>query len=251
MVYVTACPIRWASKARWVVEYAGIWCERDRTTKAIFIRVGQCPAGGGPGKGRILKLPPGQIDAKYKFQNWGKVFPGSSIDVYEWVEADVVPSQYVAAGLNGVPKDIDDSLYTQISFINTQTGLSTVSYFYWVKDKTEVDIIESPFRNITSTQVAELINNPKGQGIPYAEILDSSSIALVNVTDKLSDDDIILHVDYDVIPNDSVIHSEYALIQEGGITNIPAKIINAFVISFILYILVYIIFKIILLYKLL
>ena len=167
-----------------------------------------------------------QIDAKYKFQNWGNVFPGSSVDIYEWVQTDVVPSAYVAAGHDGVPKDIDDSLYTQISFINTQTGLSKTSFFYWVKDKIEVDQVASPFRSITSTQVAEAINNPKGQGIPYAEFLDSSSVGLVNVTNKLSDDDIILHIDYDVIPNDNVIHSEYALIQEGGITKLPTKIIN-------------------------
>ena len=170
-----------------------------------------------------------QIDAKYKFQNWGKVFPGSSIDVYEWVESDVPPSEYVDAGYDGVPKDEDDSIYTVLSFIDTQTGLSKDSYFFWVKDKIEVDIIESPFRTITSTTVASLIENPKGSGIAYAEILDQSSIGLVNITDKLSDDDIILHVDYDVIPNDNVIHSEYALIQEGGATNLPDKIISKLV----------------------
>jgi len=167
-----------------------------------------------------------QIDAKYKFQNWGVYFPGSSIDVYEWVETDVLPSAYVAAGYDGVPKNEDDSIYTQISFINTQTGLSNISYFYWVKDKTEVDIIESPFRSITSTQVAQMIDNPKGTGIAYAEIIDQSSVGLVNVTSELSDDDMILHIDYDVIPNDNVIHAEYALIQEGGATNLPVKIIN-------------------------
>ena len=167
-----------------------------------------------------------QIDATYKFQNWGVTFPGSSIDVYEWIETDVLPSAYVAAGYNGIPKDVDDSIYTQISFVDTQTGLSNISYFYWVKDRTEVDTIAAPFRNITSSQVTEMIENPKGTGIAYAEIIDSSSVGLVNVTNKLSDDDIILHIDYDVIPNDNVIHSEYALLQEGGITTPPDKIIN-------------------------
>ena len=167
-----------------------------------------------------------QQDARYKFQYWGRVFPGSSIDVYEWVETDVLPSQYVNAGYNGVPKDEDDSLYVQISFINTQTGLSQTRYYYWVKDRTEVDIIEAPFRTITSSQVAEMIRNPKGQGIAYAQIIDSSSVGLVNITDELKDKDIILHIDYDVIPNKDVIHSEYALVQEGGNTNIPLKITN-------------------------
>jgi hypothetical protein len=167
-----------------------------------------------------------QGDVRYKFQNWGTVFPGSSIDVYEWVESDVLPSAYVATGYNGIPKDVDDSLYVQIDAIDTQTGLTRTRYFYWVKDRTEVDKIAAPFRTITSSQVAEMITNPKGQGLPYAHVLDSSSIALINVAGDLSDDDIVLHVDYDVLPNSDVIHSEYALIQEDGDSTIPVKIVN-------------------------
>ena len=167
-----------------------------------------------------------QDDVAYKFSNWGAIFPGSSVDVYEWVETDVLPSQYVAAGYNGTPKDVDDSLYVEISFIDTQTGLTNTRYYYWVKDKTEVDTVQSPFRTITVSTVANMIRTPKSQGIPYAAILDSSSMALYNVTDYLAADDMVMHVDYDVLLNDNVIHSEYALLQEESDTEIPSNIID-------------------------
>lgn len=170
-----------------------------------------------------------QGDIAYKSQNWGKLFPGSSIDVYEWVKTDVLPSEYIAAGYNGIPKDQDDSIYTLVSTNDVATGLENSDYYYWVGSRTEVDTIESPFRTKTLSQVVSMIANPKSQGLPYAQILDTSSMNLVNVSDSLTGSDIILHVDYDILANKDVIHSEYQLIQEGAASTIPAKIRNKIV----------------------
>jgi len=176
--------------------------------------------------GAVRYLNYEQDDVVYKSRYWGEIFPGSSIDVYEWVEVDVPPSQYIDSGYNGTPKDVDDSLYTTVSFIDTTTNLVQNRYYYWVSAKTEVDSVASPWRTIPIASVASIISNPKAQGIPYTAILDASSINFINVADYLSDDSIVYHVDYDILKNQDVIHAEYTLIQEEGNTNIPDKIVN-------------------------
>jgi hypothetical protein len=35
-----------------------------------------------------------QDTQEYKVNNWGKTFPGSSIDIYEWTESTLLPSQW-------------------------------------------------------------------------------------------------------------------------------------------------------------
>ena len=60
-----------------------------------------------------------QSDQEYKFNNWGKTFPGSSIDICEWIESDLLPSEYAQqvnsfnrGDLSGMPLYKDDSQYT-------------------------------------------------------------------------------------------------------------------------------------------
>ena len=168
-----------------------------------------------------------QDTTKYKSLNWGKIFPGSKIEVYEWVESLVLPSEYAASSeYDGIPKDPDDSLYAMKEFVDADTGQTYKRYYYWVQLKNNVDTVASPFRTMPVSRVAEMIANPKGQGVAYAEIIGQNALNLVNVNEILSDTDIVLHIDYDVQKNQDVIHAEYTLIQEGGETNIPANTIS-------------------------
>jgi hypothetical protein len=70
--------------------------------------------------------------------NWGRTFPGSSIDVYEWIESNYPPSQYVANGGDGVPKYANNEAYVTLGYVDPRTNQATVKYYYWVKDKTNV-----------------------------------------------------------------------------------------------------------------
>ena len=35
---------------------------------------------------------------RYRRENWGQVFPGSSIDIYEWVSSNEIPTAYTGTG---------------------------------------------------------------------------------------------------------------------------------------------------------
>jgi len=71
------------------------------------------------------------------------LFPGSQVKIYEWVESNYLPSQYVAAGGDGVPKYPDNSAYTSVTIVDPATGIISQKYYYWVGGKTSVDSIKS------------------------------------------------------------------------------------------------------------
>ena len=163
-----------------------------------------------------------QGNLTYRANNWGRMFPGSQVQVCEWVESDQPPSAYTGSGTPLYP---DNSAYSLVTTINPNTKLATSKYYYWVMDKTSLEP-NSVHLNTVST-ISSLIENPHAQGIPYATALRNDSISLYGVSDYLTGNSIVLHVDYDTLKNTNIIHSEYQLVQEGDSGSVvPTRIIN-------------------------
>ena len=167
-----------------------------------------------------------QSSLQYRIKNWGSLFPGSIVKIYEWVESDFLPSQYVANGGNGVPRYADDSAYSSVTLVNPATGIITQKYYYWVGGKTEVD--SNVARRTLSTSVLEnYILNPKDQNIPYIAPLAPNSMGLYNISDKLIGNDIALHIDTANARNANLLHNEWQLVQQGtSAVTIPTRIIS-------------------------
>jgi hypothetical protein len=162
----------------------------------------------------------------YRSLYWGQLFPGSTIEIYEWVESTVPPSQYVINGGDGIPKYADDSAYVEDITVDAFTGIITTKYYYWVINKTSVDP-NDPTRRIPISAVADLIANPKNQNIAYAAMIRRDAIAFYNVSDYLSADNTIMHLDHQLTINTDVIHSEYQLVQKDNINDpVPDKIVD-------------------------
>ena len=53
-----------------------------------------------------------QSTREFRLRNWGKLFEGSQIEICEWVESPVLPSEYRNRGLSGIPLFEDDSKYS-------------------------------------------------------------------------------------------------------------------------------------------
>ena len=148
----------------------------------------------------------------YRLEHWGKLFPGSSVEVYEWVETDVLPSGYVEAGLEGIPKYADDSAYSMMSFVDSITGIIQTRYYYWVRNRSTV--ANSKTHSVSG--IANIIAQPELQNIPYAICLSNDTIGLYNIGGYITAKNAILHIDYRVKLNQDVIHSEFDLFQEGN-----------------------------------
>ena len=153
---------------------------------------------------------PEQGNIDFRTNYWGQAFPGSSIDVYEWVESSVPPSQYTG---EGTVKDIET--FSVANVYDSRSDSTQLRYYFWVKDITSVPS-EAEYRNISADSVRALIEDPKAQGLPYAAFLDTDAVALFNCKDYFADRDVVLSVNYDVVKNEGVLHSEYELYGKGN-----------------------------------
>lgn len=164
-----------------------------------------------------------QDSLSYRLNHWGERFPGSEVLVYEWVESTVLPSKYTG---DGEALHVDDSAYSTYGYVDA-TGNVRVKYYFWVKNKTTTNV--SAGKQNSAYSIAVAIENPQTQGITYATVLRDDAIALHNATHLLSGKSSVLHVT-SRSTNAGLIHSEYALVQEGNPASIiPANIKNKFI----------------------
>lgn len=160
----------------------------------------------------------------YRTKNWSKEFPGSSIDVYEWIESDVLPSEYTGPG---VPRNPDNTRYVELLKVNPSTRIVVSKYYFWVKNKSTS---ESSTRMLGVEQIADIIKNPEVQGIAYLAPIRNDAVALYNINRHLSGDDAVLQISYDKVINTNVIHNEWQLVQENNKdSEIPTRIIDKFI----------------------
>lgn len=153
-----------------------------------------------------------QSTLQYSSRRWGQLFPGSGVDVYQWIGSPVPPADYVETVGVGTP--YSTTSYTINTKLNTNTGVFETRYFYWVKDIPEVATFAK--KTLSTTAIKQYIENPKSAGIPYAAAIAPSAIALYNGTPYISAQDTILTVNFDRIKNDDNIHTEYDLIADGN-----------------------------------
>jgi hypothetical protein len=168
-------------------------------------------------------------DNVYNNSTWNTLFPGASIDIYEWVTTKLTPTQWdaqadtvagLALGISG------KSLYGSAVYSSKQqydkiSKKFTTIYYFWVKNKTLIPNVTN--RNLSANDVSNLISNPRGYGYSYLALTSSNSLSLVNVANKLQDTNIVLSVRYWTIDNITIpAHSQWKMISEDPGTTIPA-----------------------------
>jgi len=142
----------------------------------------------------------------YASRTAGTVFPGSSVDIYQWTSSTVPPSQYTGPGL---PYSV--SSYSTSATLNDNGTFETV-YYFWVTGLNTVS--RSHGKTLSTNAVAQYILDPRSSGISYITALRSNAVALYNVEQYLGSGDTVLHVEYDETKNESPVHVEYDLFQE-------------------------------------
>ena len=159
----------------------------------------------------------------YRSLYWGELFNGSKIEVAEWIMSDVPPSQFVG---DGTPLNPDDDAYVEEIYVDDVTSFITTRYYFWVTNRTVVDE-HNLNRRLTTTTIADFIENPKNQDIPYIAMIRSDALAFYNISDFLSASDSIAHLDYQKQINTDIVHSEYELVQKDNPNSlIPVNLVN-------------------------
>jgi hypothetical protein len=152
-------------------------------------------------------IDPNQDDIVYASRRWGQTFPGSRVDIYQWISSAVPPSVYTGPG---IPLSLTS--YTVKTALNQQNIIET-RYYFWARGLTTIET--GAGKTLSTTGIANYIENPRGSGIPYIAALNSSTVALYNAVNLISAADTILHIGYDREYTDAAIHQEYQLIAAG------------------------------------
>ena len=152
-------------------------------------------------------IDPNQDNIVYASRRWGQIFPGSRVDVYQWVESTQPPASYVGTGIprNATSYVINTSL--------NQSGTFNTLYYFWVRNVVEVATHQG--KTLSSLVVSQYIENPKSSGIAYIAPINASTIAIYNGLEYINAFDTIISIDFDQQLNDSNIHTEYELVAQG------------------------------------
>ena len=170
-----------------------------------------------------------QGELEYRKNNWNNIFPGSSIDVYEWVRSEYLPSEWsqladtadgLTRGISGQPKFADNTVMSVKQIYNSISNAFTNVYYYWVKNKAIVPTNVSN-RRAAAYQVAQEIANPVASGNQFIAILGPTSAMLANSNASIATDQINLNIAFDFITDAANRHTEWLLLQENDPNSKP------------------------------
>jgi len=144
-----------------------------------------------------------QADWAYRSSFWGSVFPGSAINVYQWVASDNPPATYTGSGI--VKDTVNFTSVTKKSGTVVKTR-----YYFWVRNVLEV----TEHKTKSIKDITDILTDPKTFGLKYIAFTSSSDITLFNFSADIKNTGTILVVDYDKTKNDKIIHNEWTLLKE-------------------------------------
>jgi len=160
-----------------------------------------------------------QDKQEYKVNNWGKTFPGSSIDIYEWTESQLTPTEWnlLSGTQEGAVATVSGEAldnFTVIQRYNSRLDTFVNRYYFWVKNRSSIPNNSVVNRKNTTAFVANLIRNPQNTNIKYYSVTDTNKLILNNIG-NLVNSDIVLNVDIRTNDFDGEAHSVWKLVREG------------------------------------
>lgn len=141
---------------------------------------------------------------------WGRLFPGSEINVYEWTRSTRLPGNYVGEGT--VRNETD---YAQTVEFDESLNKEVNVYYFWVKGKTSVPDLKN--RTLSSQSIELLLNDPRNQNYQWFSPINHHKYeadrerARLNLTWQTGQDRVTMPVTFfedEVITVDGVVLSE-------------------------------------------
>jgi len=142
-----------------------------------------------------------QGSIEYQQNNWGRLFDGASIDIYEWTRSPVLPEQWstlvdqgtkirgVTASGEAYKETIDgDDVYfwSENTYYNRRTKRNETEYYFWVKNKSSYE----GQRNYNTLQLSTILQNPEGFDLSWAAASGSNILFLTNVDKYVTRDSV-------------------------------------------------------------
>ena len=171
----------------------------------------------------------------YRWKNWGRVAPNTTVDIYEWVRSPVLPAQwndYVASKAALQVDNLPTGTATILTNYVTETewddaiGAEELVYYFWVLNPTVTPTVES--RSLSAQQVSNIILNPSSNDIPFFAVVDTNKVLVGGIKQFLNETDTVLKIkwtrDTEIVSNH---HKQWIILREQDERNtIPDSLWN-------------------------
>ena len=152
-------------------------------------------------------------DVSYNSRYWGVVFPGSSVDVYTWVESSTEPTLYTGSGT------VLTTTQFSVSFVTDSTDALVAKYYFWVKNTNKLSIAIG--KTLTDSAIASYIQYPQESGVPFVAPLRTNVFGLYNSAEFINGNNTHIHIGFSTTNRDVHGHTEFKLISTGSSEFLP------------------------------
>ena len=176
-----------------------------------------------------------QGELEYRKNNWNNIFPGSSIDVYEWVGSQYLPSEWagladtpdgLTQGISGQPKFSDNSIISVKQIYNSVSNSFSNVYYYWVKNKVIIPA-SAKNRSLAAFEVAKQIADPVATGAKFMAVISPTAFMLANTKTFVATETVNLNISFESDSTAANQHTEWQLVQENdAYATINARLIQ-------------------------
>ncbi len=163
---------------------------------------------------------PYQGNSQYRVSVWNQLLQDSSIDVYEWVETDLLPSEWdrLADTNEGMNRGISgtslygDSAYSFKPVYNQNNTLVYNLYYFWVKNKKTIPM---GMNRLSANAIAQFITDPASIGYRFIALTGTDRFTIYNCKSLIEDKNVAIHVSYYTNKyKEGNLHNEYQLLTE-------------------------------------
>ena len=172
-------------------------------------------------------------DNAYRWQHWGQIAPGTSVDVYEWVESPVSPDMWATYVANGTSFAQYGYNYTPTGFVlnssdpayTTETrynaaNIAVTRYYFWVANATTLPL--PPGRTVTTLQISNIIHYPTTYGVRWYAAIDNRTILVSGIGRYLSGKDTVLSLLYTHQQNNQIDYKQFDLLRPNDPASLPS-----------------------------
>jgi len=161
----------------------------------------------------------------YQQANWGKLFDGASIDIYEWTKSPVTPEQWQQAVDDGLiidGQEVTGEAYfnlvnnervydwTEQNYYNQKTKRNETVYYFWVKNKQNF----SGNRQYNVTQLSQILKDPNSFGLSWVAASGDDKLLLSNIANFVTDNSVV-QVNQTYENTNSLPLNEFTLLADG------------------------------------
>lgn len=167
---------------------------------------------------------------------WGRLAPGKSIAVYEWVRSSVPPTQwaelvndsaeqpassfsYKPSGEAYLADEVENPPYSQRTRVDSQTGDEVTDFFFWVLDSETIPDIAN--KNLSVAQISRQMTNPTTSGLSWYAPISENALIVSGVGNILTEMNTVLQLNFNFTRTDVNLHREWTLSREGDESAVP------------------------------